>query len=253
MRGRIFLAFVGAAPFGDQVHDRTVEIGGSDDLDVHPRFADFSDQALVGEVCGRCHDPGGTFVHEHFISHRGGSENHVQVVFSLEPLLDDLHVEKAQEPGPEAEPQRLGSLRLESEGGIVELQFIQCLAQALVIIGFSRVDPGEDHRLGGAVTWQRGRSRAGAAGDRISNARIMNGLQPGGNVAHLSRRKLLHRFHGWSKDAHLDRFHVHSRRHQVDAFIGIQFAFHHAHVGDDALVRIVMRVENQGAQGSCLV
>ena len=48
MRRRIFLAFVNSAPFGDQVHDRTVVIGGRDDLDVHPGFADFDDLSSFG-------------------------------------------------------------------------------------------------------------------------------------------------------------------------------------------------------------
>ena len=52
---------------------------------------------------------------------RGGGDQ-VQVELPLQPLLDDLHVEQPQEAAPEPEAQRLGSLRLVLQAGVVEHQ-----------------------------------------------------------------------------------------------------------------------------------
>ena len=72
----------------------------------------------------------------------------------LEPLLDDLHVEKAQEAGAEAKTQGLRCLGYKSKGGIIELQLVQGFTQILVIFGICRVDACKDHWLGHPVTWQ---------------------------------------------------------------------------------------------------
>ncbi len=138
-------------------------------------------------------------VHQHFIGHRRGGEDHVQVILALQAFLDDLHVEQAQETSPEAKTQRLRGLRLEGQRGIVELQFVQRFAQVLVIIRFGRVDAGKDHRLGCPVAWQRLQGGTGGAGDRITDAGVMDGLQPGGNIAHLARRQSLAPVSAWEQ------------------------------------------------------
>ena len=58
---------------------------------------------------------------------RGGDE--VEIVLALQPLLNDLHVQQAEEAAAEAEAERDGGLRLEGEAGVVEAQFFQRVAQ----------------------------------------------------------------------------------------------------------------------------
>ena len=66
---------------------------GRKDLDAHPRLADGLDKALVGQVGRRVNQDGCAVGEHHFIFHRWGCGNQVQVVLTLQPLLDDVHVE----------------------------------------------------------------------------------------------------------------------------------------------------------------
>jgi hypothetical protein len=52
---------------------------------------------------------------------------------ALEPLLDDLHVEQAQEAAAEAEAERDRALGLEAEAGVVEVELLHRLAQDRVV------------------------------------------------------------------------------------------------------------------------
>ena len=120
------------------------------------------------------------------------------------------------------------------------MKLVKRLAQVLVIVCFGRIDPGEDHRLGNAVARQCLRGRPGRAGDGIADTRIMHRFQTGGNVTHLAGGQARHRLHGGSKDAHLDGFDIHTGRQHADGFFRRDLAFHHAHIGNDTLVRVVV-------------
>jgi hypothetical protein len=63
--------------------------------------------ASVPSVIGACRRP-----------RRGGDE--VEVELALQPLLDDLEMQQAEEPAAEAEAQRRAGLGLEMERGVVE-------------------------------------------------------------------------------------------------------------------------------------
>ena len=84
---------------------------------------------------------------------RRGDE--VEVELALEPLLDDLHVEQAEEAAAEAEAERHRALRLEGEAGVVEVELLERLAQERVVLAAERVDAGEDEALGRLVAGQR--------------------------------------------------------------------------------------------------
>ena len=69
------------------------------------------------------------------------------VELALEPLLDDLHVQQAEEPAAEAEAERGRRFRLEEERRVVQPQLLQRVAQLRVLAAFDGIEPGEDHRL----------------------------------------------------------------------------------------------------------
>src|ERR1035437_2575829 len=64
---------------------------------------------------------------------RGRRRDQLLAELTLEPLLDDLHVEQAEEAAAEAEAQSDGALGLEREAGIVEVQLLHGVAQVWVI------------------------------------------------------------------------------------------------------------------------
>ena len=63
---------------------------------------------------------------------RRGDE--VEVELALEPLLDDLHVEQAEEPAAEPEPERDRALRLVGEARVVEVELLERVAQQRVVL-----------------------------------------------------------------------------------------------------------------------
>ena len=62
---------------------------------------------------------------------RGGDQ--VEVELALEPLLDDLHVQQAEEAAAEAEAERDRGLGLEDEARVVEAQLLERVAQLVVV------------------------------------------------------------------------------------------------------------------------
>jgi len=62
-----------------------------------------------------------SFLIEHVVRHVGYRGNHVHIELPLQSLLHDLHMEQPQEAAPEPKAERDRRLRLEGEGGIVQL------------------------------------------------------------------------------------------------------------------------------------
>ena len=89
---------------------------------------------------------------------RGGDQ--VEIELALQPLLDDLEMQQAEEAAAEAEAQGGRGLRLEMEARIVEAQLGQALAQLLEIRGVGRKQAAEDDRHAGLEAGQSG-CRAG--------------------------------------------------------------------------------------------
>ena len=67
--------------------------------------------------------------HGDLVAHAGRGGDQVEVELALQPLLDDLHVQQAEEAAAEAEAERDRTFRLEEERRIVEPQFFERVAQ----------------------------------------------------------------------------------------------------------------------------
>ena len=127
-----------------------------EDRDVHQRLLDLArSRSARGSSAGLCTVTTSPLVRVTTYSTLGAVARDVEVVLALQPLLDDLHVQQAQEAAAEAEAQRHRVLRLEDERGVVELQPVQRVAQQRIVVALHREEAGEDHRLGGAVAGQR--------------------------------------------------------------------------------------------------
>ena len=85
--------------------------------------------------------------HRDVVAHAGRGGDQVELVLALQALLDDLHVQQAEEAAAEAEAERGGAFRLEEEGRVVEAEFLKGVAQQGVLVGVDGVESGEDHGL----------------------------------------------------------------------------------------------------------
>ena len=127
-----------------------------DDAELDPRLLDRFDVGRVREqrrVVDRDHAAAERPVDVVLDRRRRGDE--LEVELALEPLLDDLHVEEAEKPAAEAEPERHRALRLVGERGVVEVELLEGLAQERVVLAADRVDAREDQALGLLVPGER--------------------------------------------------------------------------------------------------
>ena len=110
-----------------------------------------------------------------FDRRRRGDE--VEVELALEPLLDDLHVEQAEEPAAEPEAERDRALGFVGEARVVEVQLLEGIAQQRVVLAGDRVDAGEDEALRGAGSRGAASAPERGARDGVADLRVADALE----------------------------------------------------------------------------
>src|SRR5581483_609678 len=91
----------------------------------------------------------------------------------------DVEMKQPEKAAAKAESQRLRRLRLEGEGGIVQPQLLERVAQRLVLSRVRRIEPAEDHRLHRLETGKRLGRRPRRFRDGVANAGIADFLDAG--------------------------------------------------------------------------
>ena len=89
------------------------------------------------------------------VDDRRRGRDQVEIELALEPLLDDLEVEQAEEAAAEAEAERRRRLHLVGEARVVEAKPAHGRAQILELRGVDREQAAEHDRNGGAKAGQR--------------------------------------------------------------------------------------------------
>ena len=176
---------------------------------------------------------------------QGGDQ--IQVKFPLQPLLDDLHMEHAQKAAAEAEAQGHGALRLEGQGGVVELQLFQRVPQIGIFGAVLGIDAAVDHGPGRPVAGQGLGRGPGGIRDGVAHLGVRHVLDAGGEIAHVAGRQLLA---GVKADgaqvSHLHHLVFGAGGHEQHLAVFADGAVHKAHEHDDAPVIVILAVKNQG-------
>ena len=95
-----------AALFHDELHDVADVFVRANDEGLDDRLADFVDDARVGQMRGIIDQQDFAARGQDFVNDAGIGGDDVHVVLAPEPLLDDLHVEQAEEAAAESEAER---------------------------------------------------------------------------------------------------------------------------------------------------
>ena len=238
----------GAAPLLAELHHRADVGRRHDDGQLHERLGDGFDHGGVRQER--------RVVDFHYLTalqldpvldgRRRGDE--LELELALEALLDDLEVEKAEEPAPKSEPQGRRVFWLEGKRAIVELQLLQRFLQVAELIRIGRKESCKHHRLDLPVTRQ---GRGGAvlgAGDGVTDPRVDYILDRRGHIADLARRQLLGAPRPGREPTDLVDVVDLAGVHHPDLGARDDLAVHDPDVRDDAAVRVVVRVEDQCAQ-----
>ena len=237
-----------AALVDAELDDVAEEFGLRDDLRQDVGLLDPGDLRHLGQSRG--------VVHLQHLVLRGGDavrnvrhgRDDVHVELTVEALLDDLHVQQAEETAAEAESERQRALGLESQRGVVEPQLFERRAQVLVLVGLHRVDAREDHRLHVLEARDGLRRRIGHRRDGVADLHVGRGLDARADVAHVARGDALARMHLELQHAHLVGVVLAAGVEELHVVALAQRAVEHAVVGDDAAEGVEHRVEDQRLQ-----
>jgi hypothetical protein len=106
----------------------------------------------------------------------------------------------------------------------------------------------KDHRLGGPVAGQRLAGRIVGQGEGVAHPAILERLEPSGHVTHFAGNERGARLHAGPKDADFDRLDPLRGGHQHKRALAAHLPVDHPHVGDHALVGIVVGIKDERAQ-----
>ena len=158
-------------------------------------------------------------------------------------------MQHAEEAAAEAEAERHRAFRLKGQRRVVELQLLQRVAQVGIFRAVLGVDTAEHHRPCGAVAGQGFNRRPVSLGDCVAHAGVGHGFDRRGEVANLARLQLLLRRQAERQQmATLEHLKDRAGRHHLDAHAGADRPIHQAHIDDNALVGVILAVEDQRAQ-----
>ena len=159
------------------LHDGTDEIVRHDDRRLDVRLLDVLDLRLRRQL-GRIADLDHRAVRLVDVVDDGRCRrDELKVVLALEALLDDIHVQQAEEAAAEAEAQGDRRLRLKDECRVVDLHLLECILEVVVVGALDRIEATVDHRIDAAVARQRLAGRIVGIGDRIADAHVAHVLE----------------------------------------------------------------------------
>ncbi len=159
-------------------------------------------------------------------------------------------MEQAQEAAAEAEAQGQGCLGLEKEGGIVELELFEGIAQVGISGGLGGIEAAVDHGLGLFVARQGLGAGPFALRHGVADPGIPDIFDRSGKIAdHAGRQFLTGDELAGAEIADLDDLGRGAGRHHFDLHAAADTAVADPAEDDDPLVGIVEGIKDQGLQG----
>ena len=223
-------------------------IGRHQDIGGDDRLAQFRDPVLrrqFGRVVDVDH---GAVRQQHLVDDRRRAGDQVEVVFALEPLLHDIHVQQPQETAAKPEAERSGHFGFEMQRRVVQFQLLERVAKLLVVVRTHRKQPREHPRLNLLESGQRLLGRIGLEGDGVAHRRAVDFLDARDDEADLAGEQGIagHRFRREPPQL-VDRVTA-SGRHDADLGARLQRTIHDPHQRDDADIIVEPRIDDQRLQ-----
>ena len=159
-------------------------------------------------------------------------------------------MEHPQKAAPEAEAQGGGGLRLEGEGGVVELELLQRVPEVGVLGAVLGVDAAVDHAPGGAVAGEGLGGGVVHGGDGVAHLGVLHVFDGGGEVAHLPGGQALTGLQlGGQEVADLHQAVLRAGGHHPHPLVQGEGALHHPEIDHHPPVGVVLAVKDQGLEG----
>ena len=183
LRPDVFHFFVDAAADLQQFQDVAQEFVGGDDDGLDVGFLDLLVVLRVGQLGRRFDLVDFVLVRGDAVAHRRGGGDDGEEIFPFQALLDDLLVQQAQKSAAEADAQGRRRFGLVGQGGVVEGQFFDGIAQLLMAGALGRVKAGKHHGQGFLESGQGGHPGLAGQGDRVADFHFGDLLDAGDDVA----------------------------------------------------------------------
>ena len=167
---------------------------------------------------------------EYLINNVRCGSNQAQIIFALQTLLDNVHVQQAQKAAAEAKAQRGRCFRLKYQRSIVQLQLFQSIAQVVVIGILYRIQTAVYHRGGLAIARQRCFGRIVAIGYGIAYACILNVFDAGSKEAYLALLQLINIDNARLEVTYLGNIKFRTGCHHANLHPLAQTALHNAYI-----------------------
>ena len=176
-----------------QLHHGAHEVWRHDDLGLEVGLLDVVDASDVGQVLWACDVDHLAVGLVHVVVNRGRCGNEVEAKLALEALLDDLHVEKAEEAHAKAKAQSHARLGRPDERRVVHLELLEGVTQVLVLLVVDGEQPGEDHGLSLVVAGAGLCAGTFLVSDGVAGLYEGRVLEARDHVANLTHAKLVKR------------------------------------------------------------
>jgi len=232
-----------------ELHDGPDVLGGGHDAGLDVGLLDPVDGGGIGEVGGILHHLHGAVGQVDVVLHGRDGGDEVEAELAFQPLLDDVHVEEAEEPAPESEAEGGGGLRFVMEAGIVQNQLLEGVAERFVLIGLRGVDPGEHHRGHVPVAGKKRRRAVGGVENGVPHPGIPHLAETRHEIAHVPRLE--------RRGGSLPQLQVTDLLHVIHVLrVGSEDdphplpdgAVHHPDARDRPAVPVVVGVEDEGPE-----
>ena len=185
----------------------------------------------------------------HMVDNRRCRRHQVEIILSLQTLLYDIEVQKAQEAATETEAERLRGLRLILKCRIVQLQLFQGIPEIRILHRIGRIDTTVYHRLHLLIARQRFCRRIPIIGHRITDTGIADVFDRRCDVADHTGTQLRTRDEAArSEIPDLGYIEGGTTRHQTDAGTDLHRALLDSTENDNTTVVIIEGVEDQRLQ-----
>ena len=175
-----------------------------------------------------------------------GCRHQVKVVFPLQPLGNDLQVQKPEEPAAEAEAEGSAGLRLKLERRIIQLKLFKRIPEIAIPCTVRRIDAAVNHRKRPAVARVRFGGRVLRIRHRVANPRIADILQKCREVTdHPGLQLIAGDELPRTEIADLDHLRLRLRPHHPDLHALFQPSVPDPAEDNDASVGVVQGIEDQ--------
>ena len=220
-----------------------------DDFAFDPRFADFADGGLVGEVGGGAKVELFAAVQSNLVVGGRIGDDKVKTEFALEAFADDVHVEQTEEADAETEAEHGRVFGFKMEGGVGEGELLDGVFEVLVLVVADGEKAGVNEGEDVFVAWERGGVGSGDESDGVANLGFAGGFEVGDDVANLAGGEFGARGHFGGEGADFEGETVRGGGKHADGAGLRDGTIKHADVEDDAAVIVKVGVKDEGAGG----